>query len=105
VEGLLDAAALWQAGFPETVAALGSHLNEPQLTQLCQAGGRRIYICSDADHNGCGQRAARRLSIQLRQAGVEALRVTLPQAYDPASFLGAGAGPGLFQRCLDEARL
>jgi len=38
VEGLFDAAALWQAGFPQSVAALGSHLNDRQLSELCQAG-------------------------------------------------------------------
>ena len=103
VEGLFDLAALWQAGFPETVAALGSHLNIQQLAELCQAGARTIYICFDADRNGSGQRAARRLSIQLRHAGREALRVDLPAGEDPASFFAAGAGPGDFQRCLERA--
>jgi DNA primase len=103
VEGLFDLAALWQAGFPETVAALGSHLNIQQLAELCQAGARPIYVCFDADRTGSGQRAARRLSIQLRHVGVEALRVDLPEGYDPASFFAAGAGPGDFQRCLERA--
>jgi DNA primase len=103
VEGLFDVAALWQAGFPHAVAALGSHLNQQQLTELCQPGERVPYLCFDADHNGSGQRAARRLSIQLRHAGVEALRVDLPQGHDPASFFAAGASAGDFQRCLDGA--
>jgi hypothetical protein len=104
VEGLFDVAALWQAGFPEAVAALGSHLNHQQLVELCQAGERVRYICFDADCNGSGQRAARGLSIQLRHAGVEALRVELPHGHDPASFFAAGAAAADFQRCLDEAR-
>lgn len=103
VEGLLDVAALWQAGFPDAVAALGSHLNNRQLTQLCQPGERVPYLCFDADRNGSGQRAARRLSIQLRHAGVEARRVDLPEGHDPASFFAAGASAGDFQRCLDRA--
>jgi DNA primase len=103
VEGLFDVAALWQAGFPDAVAALGSHLSHQPLTQLCQPGERVPYICFDADRNGSGQRAARRLSIQLRHAGVEALRVDLPEGHDPASFFAAGASAGDFQRCLDRA--
>jgi hypothetical protein len=62
------------------------------------------YIGFDADRNGSGQRAARSLSIQLRHAGVEALRVELPQGHDPASFFASGASPCDFQRCLDRAR-
>jgi DNA primase len=104
VEGLLDVAALWQAGFPETLTALGSHLNNLQLSELCQAGARAVYICFDADRNGSGQKGARCLSIQLRHAGVEALRVELPEGHDPASFFAAGASAGDFQRCLERAR-
>jgi DNA primase len=43
VEGLFDLAALWQAGFDQTVAALGAHLNPLQLTQL---GRMRPPSCS-----------------------------------------------------------
>jgi DNA primase len=104
VEGLFDVAALWQAGFPDAVTALGSHLNNCQLAELCRPDARVTYICFDADRNGSGQRAARRLSIQLRHAGVEALRVELPEGHDPASFFAAGASAGDFQRCLERAR-
>jgi len=38
VEGLFDVAALWQAGFADTVAALGSHLNHQQRVELGQTG-------------------------------------------------------------------
>ena len=103
VEGLLDVAALWQSGFADANTALGTQLNNAQLSQLCRCASRLIYICFDSDLNGSGQRAARRLSIQLRHAGVEALRVSLPEGYDPASFFAAGAAPWDFQRCLDRA--
>jgi DNA primase len=104
VEGLFDVAALWQAGFAETVAALGCHLNHPQRTELDQWHGRCAYLCFDADRNGSGQQAALALSQQLRQAGVEALRVELPAGHDPASFFAAGAAAADFQACLDRAR-
>jgi len=104
VEGVFDVAALWQAGFPDAVAALGCHLNNSQIAALCQAGARVTYICFDADRSGRGQRAARGLSIQLRYAGVEARRVELPAGHDPASLFAAGASAADFQRCLERAR-
>jgi len=104
VEGLFDIAALWQAGFPNTIAVLGSHLNKRQLAQLCQSRDRLIYICFDADRNGSGQRAAHGLSMQLQQAGIEARRVALPLGHDPASFFAAGATACDFGRCLERAR-
>lgn len=104
VEGLFDVAALWQAGFPNAVAALGSHLHNGQIAELCRFDERTVCICFDNDHNGSGQRAAHRLSTQLRHVGIEALRVELPDGHDPASFFAHGATAGDFRRCLDRAR-
>jgi DNA primase len=103
VEGLFDLAALWQAGFPQTVAALGLHCNPLQFAQLSGSASRRVYLCFDADMNGSGQKAARQLSGRLRQAGVEALRVELPIGSDPASLFAAGASAQDFQRYLERA--
>lgn len=104
IEGLFDLAALWQAGFDHAVAALGSHLNNHQLMQLCDRDDRVIYICFDSDLNGSGQRAAHRLSVQLRHAGAEAVRVELPRGHDPNSFFAAGAAASDFRRLLERAR-
>jgi DNA primase len=104
VEGLFDLAALWQNGFPHSVAALGSHLNNGQIAELCSFDERRIYICFDADRNDSGQRASHRLSVQLRHAGMEALRVELPHGCDPAGFFVGGAGACDFRRLLERAR-
>lgn len=104
VEGLFDLAALWQAGFDEAVAALGSHLNAQQLTALCASACPTTYICFDADRNGSGQRAARRLSVQLRNAGRDARRIDLPYGHDPASFFAAGVSAADFRRLLEQAR-
>ncbi len=104
VEGLFDVAALWQAGFPNAVAALGAHLHNGQIAELCRFDERTVCICFDNDHNGSGQRAAHRLSTQLRHVGIEALRVELPDSHDPASFFAHGATAGDFRRCLDRAR-
>src|SRR5581483_8690852 len=104
VEGLLDVAALWQAGFPQAVAALGSQLNPAQMAQLCEGSQRRLHICFDADWNGSGQRAARVLSRRLAATGIEALRVDLPCGCDPASWFAAGGLAADFQHLLECAR-
>jgi DNA primase len=104
VEGLFDLASLWQAGFNNTVAVLGSHLNRQQLAQLEAAAGRRIYLCFDADHNGSGQHAADHISARLRQAGIRMSRVVLPDGQDPNSLLARENGVVDFQRCLEQAR-
>ena len=104
VEGLLDLAALWQAGFPQTVAALGAHLNPLQFEQLSGDASRQVYLCFDADRNGSGQSAARHLSARLRQVGVETLQVALPTGSDPASLFAAGASARDFQHLLERSR-
>lgn len=104
VEGLFDLAALWQAGFPQTVAALGAHLNAAQFAQLSGNPHRRVYICFDADGNGSGQTAAVHLSGRLRRAGVDAWRIRLPAGFDPADLFAAGASARDFQQWLGRAR-
>jgi DNA primase len=105
VEGLLDLAVLWQAGFRNVTCAMGSHLNARQLRQLCDGVPRTVYLAFDADANGSGQQAAQRLSRRLRQQGATALRVQLPDGHDPNSFL-VGEGDGQqFQQLLEKALL
>lgn len=102
VEGLLDLAALWQAGFPQTVAAMGAHLNAQQRGELGDSFAHTVYLCLDADD--AGTRAAQRLAQQLHTAGIDARRVALPWGSDPSRFLAEGATAADFQRHLDRAR-
>lgn len=104
VEGLMDLAALWQAGFGNTVAALGAYLNAMQLGQLGDSSARTVYLCLDADTHGAGGRAALRLVHRLRLAGIDARRVLLPLGHDPNSLFAAGATATDFQQFLDRAR-
>jgi hypothetical protein len=48
VEGLFDLASLWQAGFTNAVALLGSHFNARQQAQLCDGQERKVYLCLGA---------------------------------------------------------
>lgn len=45
VEGLVDYAVLWQAGFRHVTCSLGNHLNARQFQQLCD-GPRTVYLTS-----------------------------------------------------------
>lgn len=102
VEGLMDWAALWQAGFPQVVAVLGVGLNAQHLGQIGDSLARTAYVCLDSDP--AGNRAAQRLAEQLGRVGWDVRRVRLPWGHDPNSFLAGGATAADFQRCLDQAR-
>ena len=103
VEGLLDYAVLWQAGFRNLTCSLGAHLSERQFLQLCE-GKRTVYLAFDADTNGSGQRAAQALAARLRQQDVTALRVSLPDGHDPNSFFLQGGEAPQFQSLLEAAQ-
>jgi DNA primase len=103
VEGLFDLASLWQAGFTEAVALLGSHFNARQQAQLCDGRPRTVYLCLDADENGSGPRAARLWSRRLEQTGVRLLPVELPGGYDPNRFFAEGGSAAQFSRYLEQA--
>ena len=104
VEGLFDYAVLWQAGFHNVTCSMGNHLNAYQFPQLCDRT-RTVYLTFDTDTNGSGQLAAQALSDRLRQRGLAALRVSLPDGHDPNSFFVHGGGDAhQFQALLDRAR-
>jgi DNA primase len=104
VEGLFDYAALWQAGFQNVTCSLGTYLNARQLRQLCD-GPRTVYLTFDADGNGSGQQAAQCLSRSLRERGITARLVSLPEGHDPNSFFVGGGNAQEFQRLLEQACL
>jgi DNA primase len=102
VEGLFDYAALWEAGFHNVTCSLGTHLNARQFRQLCD-GPRIVYLAFDADTNGSGQQAAQDLSRRLRERGITARLVSLPEGHDPNSFFQDG-NARQFQSLLEEAQ-
>jgi DNA primase len=104
VEGLLDYAVLWQAGFHNVTCALGNHLNARQFRQLCDRP-RTVYLTLDADANGSGPQAAQSLSRSLRQRGITARLVSLPEGHDPNSFFVGGGNAQEFHDLLERACL
>lgn len=102
VEGLFDYAVLWQAGFHNVTCAMGNHLNIRQYRQLCDHP-RTIYLALDADTNGSGQQAEQALACRLREQGMNARRVALPQGHDPNSFLVQDGDARQFKLLLEAA--
>ena len=103
VEGLFDYAVLWQAGFHNVTCSMGTHLNRHQLRRLSDCD-RAVYLTFDADSNGSGQQAAQSLAAQLREQGVNARTVLLPQGHDPNSWFVQSGDAQPFQSMLDKAR-
>ena len=103
VEGLFDYGSLRQAGFQNATCSLGTHLNNAQFKQLCDRQ-RTVYLTFDVDANQSGQRAAERLAHRLGAHGIMALRVLLPQGYDPNSFFVGGGNAGQFRSLLEAAQ-
>ena len=102
VEGLFDYAVLWEAGFHHVTCSLGTHLNALQFRQLCD-GQRTFYLAFDSDDNHSVQNAAQWMSRRLRERGMAARRVELPDGKDPNSFFVEGGDARQFQHLLEAA--
>ncbi len=83
VEGYIDVIAMVSAGFPATVAPLGTALTEDQLGLLWKMADEPM-LCFDGD--AAGRRAAYRavdIALPLLQAGKSLRFATLPDEQDP----------------------
>ena len=97
-EGYMDVIAMHQAGFTNTVAALGTSFPEEQM-QLIARYADRINLIFDAD--GAGQKATKRAIDNLRRTGLDVKVVTIPDGKDPDEFIknnGAAAFKLLLER-------
>ena len=64
-----------------------------------------MLVAFDADSNGSGQHAAQCLSQRLRERGLTARLVSLPEGHDPNSFFVQGGGDAhQFQALIEKAR-
>ncbi len=97
-EGYMDVIAMHQAGFTNTVAALGTAFPDEQI-QLIARYADRINLIFDAD--GAGQKATRKAIDNLRKTGLDVRVVTIPDGKDPDEFIkknGAEAFKLLLER-------
>jgi DNA primase len=90
VEGYVDVIAMVTAGYPATVAPLGTALTEDQLTLLWKMADEPI-LCFDGDK--AGQRAAYRavdMALPRLKPGVSVQFALLPEGQDPDDLVRSG---------------
>ena len=97
VEGYIDAIALAQAGFHETVASLGTALTVDQL-RLLGRYTRNVFACFDGDK--AGHSASLRAVRTFVEAGLLGRGIFIPQGFDPDTLVkerGAQSFAGLIE--------
>lgn len=95
VEGYVDVIAMVRAGFPATVAPLGTALTEEQLALLWRMADEPI-LCFDGD--GAGRRAAYRavgLALPQLRPGKSLRFAALPEGQDPDDLARSGGREAL----------
>ena len=105
VEGNIDVIALWQAGFKETVAPLGTALTVDQLRLLARYT-HNIFACFDGD--AAGRKASLRALEVFLGAGLLGRGVFIPTGLDPDTLVrdrGAQAFSELIESCRIAGRL
>ncbi|HVC43502.1 MAG TPA: DNA primase [Candidatus Binataceae bacterium] len=101
VEGYIDAIALWQAGFKETVASLGTALTVEQLRLLTRYT-RNVVACFDGD--AAGRKASLRALEIFLAAGLLGRGAFIPAGYDPDTMVRE-RGAQAFGELIDGAEL
>lgn len=102
VEGYMDVISLYQSGFKNVVATLGTALTQDQA-KLMSRYAKEIIICYDSDI--AGQKAAKKAIELLRQNDVLIRVLTVPSGKDPDEFirLHKGEGPSRFKLLLNSS--
>jgi DNA primase len=99
VEGYIDAIALFQAGFRETVASLGTALTVDQL-RLLSRYTRNVFACFDGDK--AGHSASLRAVRTFLEAGLLGRGIFIPQGFDPDTLVKE-RGADSFAALIDSA--
>jgi DNA primase len=102
VEGYMDALFLWQAGFNNTVACMGTALNVRHLKQLQSvAKAQEVFLLFDGDR--AGQNASlNAIETALNAPGLNVKVATIPDGEDPDSFVRQ-SGPSALTELLSKA--
>lgn len=103
VEGYMDVVALYQNGFKNTVATLGTSLTQYQ-TKLIGTLVKEVVICYDSDQ--AGEHATERAAGMLRREGLKVKIVHVPNGKDPEEFLRiSGENASIkFKKILNESK-
>jgi DNA primase len=101
-EGYMDAIALHEAGFSNTVATLGTALTTQHVALLRRVSPKIVYLCFDGD--SAGMRAALRAAPLFAANNLDVRVVSLPAEDDPDTFIRKHGEIG-FENALRNARL
>ena len=101
VEGYMDTISLYQAGFKNVVASMGTSLTQEQA-RLVKRYADTVLISYDGD--GAGQKANMRGLEILKSEGLNVKVVPLPEGLDPDDVIKQHGAEG-YQKCLDAAML
>ena len=99
VEGYMDAISLYQAGFKNVVASMGTSLTKEQA-RLCKRYTDTVFISYDGDF--AGQKANLRGLDILKEEGLKVRVVPLPDGLDPDDVVQKQGREG-YEKCLAEA--
>lgn len=99
VEGYMDTISLYQAGFTNVVASMGTALTKDQA-RLCKRYSDNVYICYDGD--GAGQKGAVRGLEIMRDEQINVRVVPLPDGLDPDDVIKRYGNEG-YRQCLNRA--
>ncbi len=99
VEGYMDTISLYQAGFRNVVASMGTSLTQEQA-RLIKRYTDTVLISYDGD--GAGQKANMRGLEILKGEGVNVKVVPLPDGLDPDDVIRQRGAEG-YRKCLDAA--
>ncbi len=100
-EGYTDFLRLYENGFLNSVASLGTSLTDAQIS-LVSRYTQNFYLVYDGD--AAGRKAATRAASNVIQKGFNARIITLPETEDPGSFL-INYDKEEFQTRIDEAKI
>ena len=101
-EGYMDAIALHEAGFSNTVATLGTALTTQHVAMLRRLSPKIVYLCFDGD--SAGMRAALRAAPLFAANNLDVRVVALPKEDDPDTFVKKHGEIG-FENALRVAKL
>ena len=99
VEGYMDAISLYEAGFKNVVASMGTSLTKEQA-RLCKRYSDTVYISYDGD--AAGQNANLRGLDVFKKEGIKIRVIPLPEGLDPDEVIRAHGTEG-YRDCMERA--
>ena len=99
-EGYMDAIALHEADFPNTVATLGTALTAQHVHLLKRMAPKTVWLCFDGD--SAGMHAALRTAPLFASNSLDVKVVAMPDGHDPDTFIRE-FGRDSFAQGLEEA--